>query len=99
LVWGVIPEEFFSKLDGPSHISWQSHLSGAFIGVIMAFLLRNTGDKKKRFDWENPNYKSEYDEELWREYREKYPEDFHEPPDKKKENIWEHLDEIIKKNR
>lgn len=47
LIWGMFPEELFYQLEQPSRISWQSHLSGAIVGVIMAFIFRTAGDKKK----------------------------------------------------
>ena len=96
LIWGVLPEELFSNLAEPSRISWQSHLSGAVIGVIMAFMFRKAGEDKKRFIWEFPNYYSEKDDKLWQEYKENHPDDFLELPYKKKDDAWEHLDEIRK---
>lgn len=94
LIWGVLPEELFSNLAEPSRISWQSHLSGAVIGIIMAFIFRKSGEQKVRFIWQFPNYYSEKDDKLWQEYKETHPDDFLELPQKKKDNIWEHLDEI-----
>ncbi|MBE2273328.1 MAG: rhomboid family intramembrane serine protease [Flavobacteriales bacterium] len=96
LVWGMMPEELFSTLETPSRISWQSHLSGAVIGVMMAFIFRKTGEEKKKFIWEYPNYYNEKDDKLWQEYREAHPEDFQELPYKKKDNVWERLDELRK---
>ena len=97
LIWGVMPEELFSNLPEPSRISWQSHLSGAVVGIILAFIFRKTGEKTKKFIWQFPNYYSEKDDKLWQEYIEGHPEHFLEMPQKKKEEIWEHLDEIRKK--
>lgn len=97
LVWGVFPEELFYQLDEPSKISWQSHLSGAVIGIILAFIFKDSGEKKKKFIWEFPNYYNEKDDKLWNEYKESHPEDFDEMPYKKKDAIWEHLDELRKK--
>lgn len=97
LVWGMLPEELFSKMNEPSHISWQSHLAGAVVGTIIAFIFKEIGEKKSKFIWEFPNYYSEKDDKLWQEYKEKHPEDFLELPYKKKDNIWEHLDELRKK--
>lgn len=96
LIWGMLPEELFYNLPEPSRISWQSHLSGAVIGAIMAFVFRNVGEKKQKFIWQFPNYYSEKDDLLWQEYKEKYPDDFLELPYKKKEDIWERLDELRK---
>lgn len=94
LVWGVFPEELFYRLDEPSKISWQSHLSGALVGVILAFMFKGIGERKKKFIWEYPNYYSEKDDKLWMEYREKHAGDFEELPQKKKDVIWERLDEL-----
>ena len=99
LIWGILPEELFSKLNEPSTISWQSHLSGAIIGIILAFSFRKTGEKKKKFIWQFPNYYSEKDDKLWQDYRENHPEDFHELPYKRKDGIWDYLDEIRKKSQ
>ena len=96
LVWGVMPEELFSKLEEPSRISWQSHLSGAVVGIIMAFIFRKTGEKKQRFIWQFTNYYSEKDDKLWQEYKENHPDDFLELPYLKKEDPWDHLDKIRK---
>jgi membrane associated rhomboid family serine protease len=98
LIWGVMPEELFSNLPEPSRISWQSHLSGAVIGIMMAFIFRKSGEKKVKFIWEFPNYYSEKDDKLWQEYKENHPDDFLELPYKKKEDVWEGLDEL-RKNR
>lgn len=96
LVWGVMPEELFSNLDEPSRISWQSHLSGAVVGMIMAFIFRKTGERNKRYIWQFPNYYSEKDDKLWQEYKENHPDDFLELPYLKKEDPWDHLDKIRK---
>lgn len=96
LIWGVMPEELFSNLPEPSRISWQSHLSGAVVGIILAFVFRKTGEKNKKFIWQFPNYYSEKDDKLWQEYKENHPEDFMELPYRKKEDLWDHLDEIRK---
>lgn len=96
LVWGVLPEELFSNLAEPSRISWQSHLSGAVLGIMMAYVFRKSGERKKKYIWQFPNYYSEKDDKLWQEYKENHPDDFLELPYKKKDNVWEHLDEIRK---
>ncbi|AYO56728.1 rhomboid family intramembrane serine protease [Chryseobacterium sp. 6424] len=97
LVWGILPEEFFSQLEEPSRISWQSHLSGAVVGVILAYVFRKSGDRNKRFIWQYPNYYSEKDDKLWQDYKEKYPDDFSELPYRKKDDAWDRLDEIRRK--
>ena len=97
LVWGVLPEELFSKLSEPSKISWQSHMAGALIGVLLAFIFRNQGEKKNKFIWQFPNYYSEKDDLMWQEYKENYPEDFLELPYRKQAEEWEHLDKLRNK--
>lgn len=97
LIWGMLPEELFSNLAEPSRISWQSHLAGGIVGIILAFIFRKIGEKRKRFIWEFPNYYNEKDDILWQEYKENNPEDFLELPHKPKDNIWDHLDEIRRK--
>lgn len=44
LIWGVLP------LDGK--ISWESHLAGAAVGFICAFIFKKT-DQYKKYDWED----------------------------------------------
>ena len=98
LIWGIFPEELFYKLDQPSKISWQAHLSGAVVGLSLAFIFKNKHrEKNKKFIWEFPNYYSEKDDKLWQEYTENHPEQLLEEPKLKKDDIWEHLDEIRKK--
>lgn len=97
LVWGMMPEELFYNLPEPSRISWQAHLAGAVVGIILALIFRNVSEKKQRFIWQYPNYYSEKDDKLWQEYREKHPEDFMDLPYKKRDEIWERLDELRRK--
>lgn len=96
LIWGMLPEELFSHLSEPSKISWQTHLAGAIIGSVMAFMFKRMGDKKRRFIWQFPNYYSEKDDKLWQDYKESHPDDFNELPYKKKDDVWDYLDEIRK---
>lgn len=97
LIWGMFPEELFYNLQEPSKISWQAHLSGAVVGSIIAYVFKNIGEKKKKYIWEFPNYYSEKDDKLWQEYKENHPEDLSELPYKKRDDIWDHLDELRKK--
>ena len=97
LIWGVFPEEFFYRLSAPSKISWQSHLSGAVVGVVLAFIFRKSGERKKRYIWEFPNYYNEKDDKLWQEYIKNHPEDFEELPYRKKDDVWKNLDELREK--
>ena len=44
IVWGMIPL--------PLDISWEAHLSGGLAGIFCAFIFRNKGPQRKKFDWE-----------------------------------------------
>ncbi len=44
LIWGVVPQG--------DNISWESHLTGAIIGIITAFIFKNKGPlPDKKFHW------------------------------------------------
>ncbi|MBK7630654.1 MAG: rhomboid family intramembrane serine protease [Ignavibacteriales bacterium] len=43
LIWGVLPVE--------KGVSWESHLSGAIVGIIASFIFRKV-DPPKKYDWE-----------------------------------------------
>ena len=47
MIWGVIP--------GANDVSFESHLSGALIGIALAFLLRNRDPEppRKQYSWEH----------------------------------------------
>lgn len=47
-IWGMIP-----SLAIPQNISWEGHLSGAIIGVLLAFFLRKEGPQKEVFHWDD----------------------------------------------
>ena len=56
MISGIVP--------GASEISFESHLSGALFGILLAFLLRNRDPEcsRKRYSWENEETESdEYD--------------------------------------
>lgn len=46
-IWGMIPD-----LAIPQNISWEGHLSGAVIGVLLAIFLRKEGPQKEVHHWE-----------------------------------------------
>ena len=46
-VWGMIPE-----LAVLQNISWEGHLSGAIVGVVLAVLFRKEGPQKEVHHWE-----------------------------------------------
>ena len=47
-VWGMIPE--LARLQ---NISWEGHLSGALVGVLLAFFFRKEGPQKEVYHWED----------------------------------------------
>ncbi len=47
LVWGIFPYK--------PNISWESHISGAISGLILALYYRHIGPQRKRFEWELEN--------------------------------------------
>ena len=47
-IWGMIP-----ALAIPQNISWEGHLSGALIGVLLAIFLRKEGPQKEVYHWED----------------------------------------------
>ena len=47
-IWGMIP-----SLAIPQNISWEGHLSGALIGILLAFFLRKEGPQKEVYHWED----------------------------------------------
>ena len=60
MISGVIP--------GAQDISFESHLSGALIGILLAFLLRrrDPGSPRKKYSWENEETESDdYDWPDW----------------------------------
>ncbi len=44
MVWGVLPVS--------AEISWESHLLGAIMGLILAVVYRKMGPQRKKYDWE-----------------------------------------------
>jgi len=46
-IWGMIP-----SLARPQNISWEGHLSGAIIGIVLALMLRKEGPQKEVHQWE-----------------------------------------------
>jgi membrane associated rhomboid family serine protease len=65
MIWGVLPTR--------PHMSWELHLTGAVIGVVLAFVYRKW-DRAPivRYDWEHDDSVPEW-------YPEKDPEDFNLP--------------------
>ena len=53
-IWGMIP-----SLAIPQNISWEGHLSGALIGVLLAIVYRKEGPQKEVYHWEDEDEKEE----------------------------------------
>ena len=47
-IWGMIP-----SLAIPQNISWEGHLSGALIGIVLAIFLRKEGPQKEVHHWDD----------------------------------------------
>ncbi len=60
MIWGVLPST--------PDVSFESHLSGALIGIVLAFLLRyrDPESPRKQYGWER---EAETDDYEWPEYR------------------------------
>jgi hypothetical protein len=71
----------------------------AYLGnpLIPTLLTDNRELLEQKIRAEFPNYYSEKDDKLWQDYTQNHPEHFLEEPKLKKDDIWEHLDEIRKK--
>ncbi len=54
LVWGVLPTD--------PKISFESHLSGALVGIICAFIFRKN-DPPQKYDWEEEDYEEDAGDE------------------------------------
>lgn len=44
-IWGIFPRE--------EGVSWESHLFGFIIGMVLAVFYRKQGPQRKKFDWED----------------------------------------------
>lgn len=54
LVWYLLPIK--------EEISWEGHLSGFVVGILLAFYYKKVGPQKMKYDWEKENYeKDEFD--------------------------------------
>ncbi len=53
MVWGTLPLV--------PHISWESHLFGALVGLVLAVAYRKTGPQRKKYAWE---YEEDDDDEF-----------------------------------
>jgi len=58
MIWSVFPND--------PDISFELHAFGSVSGILMAFLFRSSDHKleAKKYDWEDPNYHSEAEDEI-----------------------------------
>lgn len=71
MIWGVVPEEFLPKFmnEESNPISWESHLAGAIMGILFAFITRNYGEQQKKYSWEITDTPDVREQELWEQYK------------------------------
>lgn len=55
LIWGLLPFDY--------HVSWEGHLSGAAVGIVLAFLYRDLGPEPEKPSWELEDEDDEDDNE------------------------------------
>lgn len=53
MVWYVLPLK--------TGISWEGHLSGGAVGLILAVITKNKLPEKNKYQWEKPNFNAEDD--------------------------------------
>ncbi len=56
MIWYTLPVD--------PKISWEGHLSGLVVGVLLAFLIKSGIARPKKYHWESPDYNPEDDEFL-----------------------------------
>lgn len=57
-LWGMIP-----SLAKPQHISWEGHLSGAIVGVVLALALKKEGPQKEVYHWDEEDEDDDEDDD------------------------------------
>ncbi|WP_188457109.1 rhomboid family intramembrane serine protease [Psychroflexus planctonicus] len=53
MVWGIFPQQ--------ERISWEGHLGGLLIGIVLAFLFKVPSSSEKKYYWEKENFQEEDD--------------------------------------
>jgi len=56
MIWYTLPVD--------PKISWEGHLSGLLVGAGLAFFVKKSVVKQKKYDWESPEYNADDDEFL-----------------------------------
>jgi membrane associated rhomboid family serine protease len=64
MIIGIFPLDY--------HISWEAHLLGGIVGLIMAFVFRKS-DKPKKYDWEDEEVEDKNQEKPEISYKKGYP--------------------------
>lgn len=78
IVWGMFPQEILG-IKSEAKISWESHLSGGLVGIVLAYMLRKIGRRSNSIKQVKPDDAFTYtDEELWEQYKTDYPDYFPE---------------------
>lgn len=77
MVWGVVPEEFLPKFytEDRNPISWESHLAGALVGLLFAFLTRSKGPEEKTYSWQERDEMDVREQWIWQRYKESLSEE------------------------
>ena len=58
MVWYILPIE--------ENVSWEGHLSGFLVGLVFAWIFRNEGPQKSKFEWEDqPEIIDEEEDRYW----------------------------------
>jgi len=70
LVWGIFPQLFPHQ-----PISWESHLMGLLAGAVLAVYYRNSGPRRKVYDWENEEENEVENDENEEENNDQGPDD------------------------
>jgi membrane associated rhomboid family serine protease len=58
MVWGLLQIDY--------KISWEGHLFGAIIGVLLAWIYRKDGPQRKKYSWDYDGDYSPIPESMWR---------------------------------
>lgn len=91
MIWGIFPQNFFTETVAEPKISWQSHLSGGVVGVMLAWIFRKENKKKIKYIWQYPGYYNEKDEAYYEKFSaHSLPQD----SPSIKENPWEGIDNL-----
>ena len=53
MVWGIFPQK--------EHISWEGHLSGMLVGLLLALIYKPPATSVTTYEWEKPNYEETKD--------------------------------------